>query len=81
MPAIIIFVHTVVILALYLYVRLHKCTEVLLAALVNREVCSKSSLMEIWKEDKKCKYSPYNKKGYYLNVLVSSHMSQVIMSS
>ena len=35
--------------------RLHKCTEVLLAALVNREVCSKSSLMEVWKEDKKCK--------------------------
>ena len=46
-----------VCLFLYLNVyadRLHKCTEVLLAALVNREVCSKSSLMEVWKEDKKC---------------------------
>ena len=36
-------------------IRLHKCTEVLLAALVNRDVCSKSLLMEVWKEDKKCK--------------------------
>ena len=36
--------------------RLHKCAEVLLAALVNREVCSKLSLIEVWKEDKKCNY-------------------------
>ncbi|XP_065890829.1 probable ATP-dependent RNA helicase DHX37 isoform X2 [Dysidea avara] len=42
------------------WAKLHKCTEVLLAALVNREVCSKSSLMEAWKEDRKFLLGAYS---------------------
>ena len=35
--------------------RLHKQVEVLLSALVNREVVTREKLLEVWKADPKCK--------------------------
>ena len=52
--------------SIYMYTtlcRLHPQTEVLLRALVDREVCSRQALMEQWMTDSTCEWSGCGRPG------------------